>query len=75
MEDDNNLPLTKGEIRILLRFAPDRKAPQVAWISFLSVHTVCNHRKNILSKLKKHTIHGALIEALKRGIIRLRDIK
>jgi DNA-binding CsgD family transcriptional regulator len=61
--------LTKREREIVLRIADGLGTKQIADKLNLSVHTIMNHRKNILRKTNTKNMAGLIVFAIKTGLI------
>jgi len=67
VEDVNVLPISLREQQILQHMAEGMSSKQIACSLFLSVHTVNNHRKNMLQKTGCKSSSELLNYALKHG--------
>lgn len=65
--------LTEAECRVLEAFTQLDTTRQVAKTLYLSENTVRTHLRNIYSKLHVHSLHRALLLALRWGLIRCQD--
>jgi len=63
------LLLTEREVEILRFIAVGHTNAEIAEMLFLSSHTVNTHRKNILNKIGAKNTAGAVIYAVKEGIV------
>ena len=63
------LPLTSCEISVLSSYAKDRTPKETANALGISVKTVHWHKSNILVKLGKRTVIGAVIHAAENHMI------
>jgi DNA-binding NarL/FixJ family response regulator len=61
--------LTDREVEILSYIAVGHTNTEIAEMLFLSSHTVNTHRKNILGKIGAKNTAGAVIYAVKEGIV------
>ena len=66
---ENDARLTKKEIEIIKLVAQGLTTKEIAAQSFLSVHTVNTHRRNILRKLGINNTSELVMYAVKAGII------
>lgn len=62
--------LTRREIDVLELIAEDMTAVQIAAVLEISVRTVEQHRASISKRLGVKTPAGAMVKALRAGIIR-----
>lgn len=67
--DCSPILLTDREVEILRYIASGHTNAEIADLLFLSGHTVNTHRKNILGKIGAKNVAGAVIFAVKEGII------
>jgi DNA-binding CsgD family transcriptional regulator len=67
VENVNVLPISLREHQVLQHMAEGMSSKQIASTLFLSVHTVNNHRKNMLQKTSCKTSSELLNYALKHG--------
>lgn len=67
--DCSPILLTDREVEILRYIAVGHTNTEIAEILFLSSHTVNTHRKNILGKIGAKNTAGAVIYAVKEGIV------
>ena len=67
VEEPDILPISPREQQILQYMAEGMSSKQIACTLFLSVHTVNNHRKNMLQKTNCKTSSELLNYALKHG--------
>ena len=64
------MPLfTKREIEIIRLMSHGLKSPEIAKRLFISLHTVKNHRKNILHKSQIHSSSELIARCLHQGLI------
>ena len=66
--------LTDRELEVLRLVAKAKSTDDIAAELFLSIHTVRNHVRNILSTLGAHTRLEAVAIAARDGILSLDDI-
>jgi DNA-binding NarL/FixJ family response regulator len=64
--------LTTREREVLMLLSEGASTEEIAHQLFLSLHTVRNHVRNILTKLQARTKLGAVIVAARAGIVDLR---
>ena len=62
-------PLTRRELECLYQAAYDKSCRETAEALFISLETVKTHRSVILRKLGCRTITGALMVAMRKGLI------
>jgi len=67
--DCSPIILTDREVEILRYIAVGHTNAEIADMLFLSSHTVNTHRKNILGKIGAKNTAGAVIYAVKEGIV------
>jgi DNA-binding NarL/FixJ family response regulator len=67
--DCSPIILTDREVEILRYIAVGHTNSEIAEMLFLSSHTVNTHRKNILGKIGAKNTAGAVIYAVKEGIV------
>ncbi len=67
--DCSPIVLTDREVEILRYIAVGHTNAEIADMLFLSSHTVNTHRKNILGKIGAKNTAGAVIYAVKEGIV------
>lgn len=63
------LIFTKRETEIIKLMSQGLKSPEIAAKLFLSLHTVKNHRKNILQKAQLHSSSELIARCLHQGLI------
>ncbi len=61
--------LSRRELEILELLASAKTVPEIAGILHLSVHTVRNHVKQVLTKLNAHSQLEAVVIAARRGLV------
>ena len=61
--------LSKREKEVLTEIAKGYTNKEIADRLFISVHTVMTHRKNIMHKLKIHSLSGLTIYALLNNLV------
>ena len=64
------LPLTRRQLQILQMIADDMTSKTIAGKIHRSVRTIHDHKYQILMKLGKETITGAVADALRKGWIK-----
>lgn len=65
--------LTSSEISILKEIALGKTTKEIAASKNLSFHTVNSHRKNIFRKLEANSVHEAIKQAMRLGLIDLTE--
>jgi DNA-binding NarL/FixJ family response regulator len=68
LKKDKDVHLTKKEIEIIRAVAQGMTTKEIASKSFLSVHTVNTHRRNILKKLGFSNTSELVLYAVRNGI-------
>lgn len=68
---DNNLELTKREMEVLNLICKEYTSAEIAEELFISIRTVENHRKSLLSKTSVRNTAGLVIYSIRHQLIEL----